>query len=204
MRGPVRQFEPTSIGTLENPIVDSNITLYEALRKYSPPAFKRRQKIVDVFYYSFDGRIHKGQIVIDERLVKDIREVFRVALKTKFPVTSVIPISHNCFYQGGKWNGDGQSMMCNNTSGFNYRVVTGGKKLSMHSYGYAIDINPWQNPYIKGNIVLPPGAAYDRRKPGTLTYGSPIVKTFISLGWTWGGNWKSLKDYQHFEKILSR
>jgi len=31
-----------------------------------------------------------------------------------------------------------------------------------------------------------------------------VVKTFIRLGWDWGGNWKSLKDYQHFEKVLDR
>lgn len=189
-------------GTLQNPIIDSNITLSEALRKYSPQEFKERQRIIDVLYYSFDGKIHKGQLVIDERLVRDIREVFRVALKTKFPITSVIPISHDRFFDNGKWNDDDQSMLSNNTSAFNYRTVTGGKSLSMHAYGYAIDINPVQNPYIKGSIVLPPEAVYDTRQPGTLAYDSPIVKTFKRLGWTWGGNWKSLKDYQHFEKVL--
>jgi len=189
-------------GTIQDPIIDSHITLPEALRKYAPPEFKEKQNIVDVLYYSFDGRVHKGQIVIDRRLVRDISEVFRVALENKFPIGSVIPISHDRFNEGGEWNADNQSMKSNNTSGFNYRKVTGGKKLSMHAYGYAIDINPIQNPYIKGNIVLPPGAVYDPTIPGTLTSGSPIVKTFMRLGWTWGGNWKSLKDYQHLEKVL--
>ncbi len=95
-------------------------------------------------------------------------------------------------------------MLLNNTSAFNYRCAAGSKKLSMHAYGFAIDINPVQNPYIKGKVVLPPGAVYDIRKSGTLAYNSPVVKTFIRLGWTWGGNWKSLKDYQHFEKVLPR
>ena len=93
-------------------------------------------------------------------------------------------------------------MLSNNTSAFNYRMVTGGNYLSKHAYGFAIDINPVQNPYIKGDIVLPPDAVYDTSEPGTLANYSPIVKTFIRLGWTWGGNWKSLKDYQHFEKVL--
>jgi len=204
VRAPEMMVEQAPIGSIDNPIVDSNITLYEALRKYAPPEFKRRQRIIDVLYYSFDGKIHKGQIVIDERLVSDIREVFRIALGTRFPITSVIPISHDRFNKNGEWNSDGQSMLSNNTSAFNYRRVTGGKQLSMHSYGFAIDINPVQNPYIKGKIVLPPRAVYDIRKPGTFTYNSPIVKTFIRLGWTWGGTWRSLKDYQHFEKVLSR
>lgn len=157
---------------------------------------------MDLLYYSFDGKIHKGQLVIDARLVEDIREVFRVALENKFPINSVIPISDDRFFKNGKWNEDDQSMLSNNTSAFNYRTVTAGKALSNHAYGFAIDINPAQNPYIKGNVVLPPNAVYATAKPGTLTHDSPVVRTFIRLGWTWGGNWKSLKDYQHFEKIL--
>ncbi|TAM38379.1 M15 family peptidase [bacterium] len=178
------------------------MSLPEALRKEAPPEFKKRQRLVDVVYYSFDGKIHKGQLVIDERLAGDIREVFRVALENKFPIGSVIPISNDRFFKDGKWNEDDLSMLSNNTSAFNYRLVTGGKSLSRHAYGFAIDINPVQNPYFKGNVVLPAGAVYDTRKPGTLSFNSPVVKTFLRLGWTWGGNWKSLKDYQHFEKVL--
>ena len=184
--------------------MDSSITLCEALRKYAPAEFKEKQRIIDVLYYSFDGRVHQGQIVIEERLVKDIQEIFQVALDTKFPIKSVIPISHDRFHRNGEWNADDQSMFCNNTSAFNYRNVTGGKSLSRHAYGFAIDINPVQNPYIKGNIVLPPGAVYDPCKPGALTFNCPVVRTFKRLGWAWGGDWESLKDYQHFEKVLSQ
>ncbi|MDD5477468.1 MAG: M15 family metallopeptidase [Candidatus Omnitrophica bacterium] len=200
-RAPAGQLKQPPAGTIEDPIVDSNITLFEALRKESPPEFKKRQRLIEVLYYSFDKKIHKGQLVIDGRLVEDIREVFRVALENKFPINSVIPISDDRFFKDGKWNEDDQSMLSNNTSAFNYRTVTAGKSLSKHAYGFAIDINPVQNPYIKGNIVLPANAVYDIRKLGTLAHDSPVVKTFMRLGWTWGGSWKSLKDYQHFEKI---
>ena len=202
MRIPSATFEQALLGTVQNPIIDSNITLSEALRKYAPAEFKERQRIVDVLYYSFDGRVHQGQIIIEERLTRDIQEIFRIALDAKFPITSAIPISDDRFYKDGEWNADNQSMLSNNTSAFNYRKVTGGKSLSMHAYGSAIDINPAQNPYIKGSVVLPPGAVYEPCKPGTFTRYCPVVKTFIRLGWTWGGNWKSLKDYQHFEKVL--
>lgn len=203
-RVPPVQVAPMQYGSIQNPIIDSDITLSEAVRKWAPPWIKRKQSIVDVLYYSFDGMIHKGQVVMDERLTGDIRKVFNVALETRFPVQSVIPISHDKFHRNGKYNSDGASMKLNNTSCFNYRRATGSKNLSMHSYGYAIDINPVQNPYIKKRTVFPHGAVYDPRKPGTLTRDCPVVKTFISLGWTWGGNWKSLKDYQHFEKVLPR
>lgn len=196
------RLEQSAIGTLTNPIIDSNMSLSQALRKESPPEFKERQRLVDLEYYSFDGKIHRGQLVIDERLVGDILEVFRVALESKFPIGSVIPIANERFLRNGEYNEDNLSMHSNNTSAFNYRVITGGKSLSKHAYGFAIDINPVQNPYIKKDTVLPPNAVYDKMKPGTLTLDSPVVKTFIRLGWTWGGNWQSLKDYQHFEKDL--
>ncbi|MCX5709180.1 MAG: M15 family metallopeptidase [Candidatus Omnitrophica bacterium] len=200
--GPERAIERPPLGSLQNPIIDCDISLSTALRKYSPPEFKRRQRLIDVLYYSFDGKIHKGQLVIDERLAPDIREVFKVALDTRLPIQSVIPISDDRFYRNGKWNSDDQSMLANNTSAFNYRTATGSRVLSNHAYGFAIDINPVQNPYFKGRVVLPPGAVYDTSRPGTLYEGSPVVKTFKRLGWTWGGNWKTLKDYQHFEKVL--
>ncbi len=199
---PAEKLEPVLSGSLQNPIIDSDISLAEALKKDAPPKFKKNQKLINLLYYSFDGRIHQGQLVIEARLVEDIREVFRVALENKFPITSVVPISSARFFNNGKWNEDDQSMFANNTSGFNYRKATGGRNLSKHAYGFAIDINPIQNPYIRGNIVLPPNAVYDIHRLGTLVYNSPIVKTFLRLGWTWGGNWESLKDYQHFEKVL--
>ncbi len=184
-------------GTLENPIIDSRMTFEEAIKGNCPPEIKEKQVVVDVLYYSFDARIHKGQVVIDGRLAGDIKKIFEAVLKEKFPIKSVIPISDSRFS-----NDDERSMRANNTSAFNYRPVTGAKTLSNHAYGFAIDINPAQNPYIKNGVTLPPGAVHDGRKPGTLAPDSVIVKTFRSLGWTWGGDWTTLKDYQHFEKAL--
>jgi len=191
-------------GTFSSPIIDSNMTFEEAIRKGCPPEIEKRLRLVEVLYYSFDGKIHKGQLVVDRRLVRDVRKVFKIALKEKFPITSVIPISHEKFFKDGKWNDDDQSMLANNTSAFNYRVVTGGATLSNHSYGFAIDINPVQNPYIKNDKVLPPGAVYNVNQPGTLTPDCRLLKTFLRLGWEWGGNWETLKDYQHFQKVLQR
>jgi len=187
---------------LEHPIdplvVDSALTLREALDGLDPDCpqtIKNNQALIDVVYYSTDGLIHKGQIIIDQRLKSDVQEVFKAALEERFPITSVIPISQF------RWS-DTDSMAQNNTSGFNYRQVTGGKKLSNHSYGFAVDINPLLNPYIKKEAILPFDAVYDPNEPGTLSADHIIVKTFLSLGWEWGGNWQSLKDYQHFQKVI--
>jgi hypothetical protein len=160
----------------------------------APAVLLERQAVVEVRYLGFDGLVHLGQIVVDRSLTEQIREVFRTALRSGFPIHSVIPVSHPDF----RWS-DARSMAANNTSGFNYRRVTGGKRLSRHALGLAVDINPLQNPYIRGSWVLPPGAVYDPNREGTLRDDGPVVQAFLRLGWAWGGHWKTLKDYQHFQ-----
>lgn len=181
-------------------IIDSKMTSKEAfagLSKDCPEKIRRRQKLIEVKYYSFDKKIHQGQLVIDAELENDIKTVFNLAFKQRFPLQSVIPIAAKQF----GWD-DNLSMAADNTSAFNYRFSVGTTHLSKHAYGRAIDINPFQNPYIKGNTVLPKGAKYDPTSAGALTKNHPIVRAFVRLGWTWGGSWISLKDYQHFQKPL--
>ena len=189
-------------GTFKHPIIDSRMTdkeAFEGLDPRCPEDIRQRQKVIQLKYYSADGKIHQGQLVIDQELVEDIEKVFALALKEHFPIYSVIPISDQRFRKEGRWD-DELSMEANNTSSFNYREITGGGRLSNHAYGRAIDINTFLNPYIKNGIVLPHGAKYDPTVDGTFTAGHPIVQTFLKLGWTWGGNWTSPRDYQHFEK----
>lgn len=192
------------IGTLKKPIIDSKMSEREAFAGLDPKCpleIRKRQKVVKLKYYSFDGKIHQGQLVIDKELVKDIQIIFKLALAEKFPIQSVIPISHPNFRKDGHWDDD-LSMIANNTSAFNYREKTGGGSLSHHAYGRAIDINTVQNPYLKGSLISPPNGSYKIAVAGTLTANHPITRRFIELGWTWGGNWTTLKDYQHFEKPL--
>ena len=189
-------------GTTSDPIIDSSMNEIEAfagLSKECPEHIREAQEIVDVEYVGFDGLIHRGQLIVHRDLVADTREVFALALRERFPIATVIPVSHPRFRRDGRWDDD-LSMEANNTSAFNYREVTGGKKLSSHACGRAIDINPALNPYVKGDTVLPRGARYDTHAAGTLTADHPVVQAFKERGWQWGGDWTSLRDYQHFER----
>ena len=110
------------------------------------------------------------------------------------------------------YNGnDENSMSANNTSAFNYRTISGSKKLSNHAYGLAIDINPRINPYVssKGNVSPTNGKLYKIRsiqkckgkyKDYMIQEDSYICQLFKKYGFSWGGDWKNSKDYQHFEK----
>ena len=90
----------------------------------------------------------------------------------------------------------------NDTGAFACRPVRGATVFSQHAYGLAVDVNPFQNPYLKDDVVLPELASSyrdrDRHRPGMILAGGPVVRAFAGIGWTWGGTWHSLQDLQHF------
>ena len=190
-------------GQVNNPhkkeriIIDSHITLEKALLgKEIPNTNTKNLRIIDVEYYSFDNRLHSGQVVIHNDLAEDIKEIFTLIKEKKFPIKKVVPIN--------KYNwSDEASMKDNNTSAFNYRVISGTRTFSTHSLGRAIDINPFLNPQIKNGKTFPEGAVYNKYTLGTITANSWLTHEFYKRGWRWGGNWKFTQDYQHFEKTKS-
>lgn len=175
-------------------ILDCNYTFEEAIKGIEiPNSISKQLTLISVEYYSFDDRLHKGQLVVNKKAAKDIEEIFNFIKESKFPIDKVIPaVKFN-------WDDDA-SMNDNNTVAFNYRKVKGSKVLSAHSYGMAIDINPLQNPHIKGKVIQPAKGKYNVNASGTIIRDSKLVKEFVKRGWQWGGRWKSSKDYQHFEK----
>jgi peptidoglycan L-alanyl-D-glutamate endopeptidase CwlK len=178
----------------ERIIIDSHITLGEALKgKEIPNTNTKNLRIIDVEYYSFDNRLHRGQVVIHKDLAEDIKEIFTMIKEKKFPVKKVVPIN--------KYNwSDETSMKDNNTSAFNYRVISGTRTFSTHSLGRAIDINPFLNPQIKNGKISPEGAVYNKYAQGTIKAHSWLTHEFYKRGWRWGGDWKFTQDYQHFER----
>ncbi len=175
-------------------IVDSDINIEKALAGINiPEAQKKQLELITVYYFGFDKKLHQGQLVVNKNAAEDLIVIFNFILESKFPVEKVIPIS--------KYNwSDENSMNDNNTSCFNYRFISGSRILSKHAAGLAIDINPLLNPYVKDNKTSPENSNYNVNVPGTISSDSPITAEFKKLGWIWGGDWKGLKDYQHFQK----
>ena len=177
-------------------VIDSDMAFEEAVAGISiPQSILENLRLVDVYYYGFDDKLHKGQLVVHKDVVLDVIEIFELIRESRFPISKVVPISKY------GWS-DEKSMQDNNTSAFNYRFISWTRVISNHASGLAIDINPMMNPYIKNGISLPEKSVYDTIKAGTISSGSQLVKEFKQRGWQWGGDWKSLKDYQHFEKKL--
>ncbi len=189
---------PTTEVTASQPVIPTLLTRAQALAgSTAPQAVLDAQQVITVTYIDDTGYETTGQLVIHRDAVADIIEIMALSRQIGYPFTQITPVSEF------QWSDDA-SMAANNTAAFNYRPITGGTALSSHSghHAVAIDINPQQNPYIKGTVILPPGSVYDPTHPQTLTADHPLVQRFKDLGWTWGGDWEILKDYQHFEKAL--
>ena len=148
-------------------------------------------------YYDFDSLVQKGELVCNQSIAHDLLCVFRDLFAEHYPICSIRLVDD--------FDADDEaSMEANNTSCFNYRYVPGTYVLSHHAFGQAIDVNPLQNPYIKGAKVRPATATeyVDRTKdfPHKIDENDFCKQTFTSYGFTWGGDWRYSKDYQHFEK----
>jgi hypothetical protein len=147
-----------------------------------------------ISHMGMDGTERLGEMVVHRDTVPALAGVFRHVWDEGFPIERMRLVDD----YGGS---DDASMAANNTSAFNCRSVAGTTRWSEHAFGRAIDINPVQNPYVRGGRVDPPagGSYLDRRavRPGMLVAGGPVVGAFRFVGWGWGGDWSSGKDYQH-------
>lgn len=175
-------------------INDSNMTFEESIKgTKAPQEVIDNLALINVSYYSTDKKLHRGQLVVAKDVQADVEQVFELILKEKFVVNKCVPIV--------KYNwSDDASMADNNSSAFCYRTIAGTDRLSNHALGRAVDINPMFNPVIETDKVTPAGGKYQTSHPGTLHENSPINIKFKELGWSWGGDFKSYKDYHHFDK----
>lgn len=161
-------------------------------------------RYVHIIHYDFDGNLAEGELICHNFIAEDLLEIFYDLYVSEYQIEKVTLIEN--------YNGDDTASMAdNNTSCFNYRVVDGTKSLSKHALGLAVDINPLYNPYIrydkKGGQTVSPveGEAYADRTvsfPYKIDPDDLCYRLFTEHGFTWGGNWNSSKDYQHFQKAL--
>lgn len=157
---------------------------------------------VHILHYDFDGNLAEGELICNQGIAQDLVEIFYELYLNEYQLESVLLID--------TFDGDDiASMEADNTSCFNYRVVAGSSSISKHAYGLAIDINPLYNPYVKyekdgtGTISPDTAVSYADRSanfPYKIDENDLCYKLFIQHGFTWGGNWNNVKDYQHFQK----
>jgi len=185
------------------PIPDS---VFQRMKGYSYPegCTVRRSELryLQLSHYDLAGRKHVGELICNVKIANDLIEIFRQLYEIRYPIERMRLIDD---FKAD----DEASMRANNTSGFCYRRVKGHAKLSAHARGMAVDLNTLYNPCYRklknGKEVIQPSNARkycDRKQnfPYKITTSDPAYKLFRKYGFKWGGSWKSVKDYQHFEK----
>lgn len=160
-------------------------------------------KSIQVRYVDFNGEQQIGTIEIHKDLADDVKAFFENAIELKFPIERVVLSSDEKY----EWDDD-KLMADNATTAYNYRLIKGTDRPSLHGLGRALDVNDALNPYVRyvnGEALTDPeGSTYDPTAPGTLTANHPLVAFLKERGWVWGGDWTEeehgVTDYQHFDK----
>lgn len=186
---------------------DNVVTAINIMAENEIPAVSYDElRFVSVLYFDFEGDEQEGELICNEKIAQDIVEIFYELYQNEYQIEQIRLID--------EYNGDDTlSMLDNNTSCFNYRVVDGTDSLSKHAYGLAIDINPFYNPYIVfgrnedgSDYISPAGSEVYADRSKNFAYkideNDLCYRLFKEHGFTWGGNWNSCKDYQHFQKTF--
>ncbi|MCR4958315.1 MAG: M15 family metallopeptidase [Prevotella sp.] len=155
-----------------------------------------------VLHRNAEDSVLHGEMVCNKAIAEDLLDIFRRLYDAHYPIEHIRLIDD---YEAD----DELSMRDNNSSSFCFRVVPGTTKLSKHARGMAVDINTRYNPYVRrsrdGRQLVSPDNSHpyvDRSKtfPYKIEEGDLCYRLFIEHGFTWGGHWRTMKDYQHFEK----
>ncbi|HVF53392.1 MAG TPA: M15 family metallopeptidase [Actinomycetota bacterium] len=152
---------------------------------------------VTVAFWGFDREVHTGELLVHRSVARDVVFVMEKLHGARFPIEEM-RITTRAELDALP-TGDG-----NNTGAFVCRPSVRSTTWSEHAYGLAIDVNPFHNPYVADDVVIPElASAYARRswrRPGMILEGSVVEQAFASIGWEWGGAWTSSKDYMHFSQ----
>lgn len=193
-----QQTEGFSIDTISDAVFQRMLG-----RSFPADCTVKRQELrhLHVLHRNAQDSICQGELVCHKRIAHDLIDIFQQLFQAHYPIERIRLIDD---YDAN----DECSMTDNNSSCFCFRSVAGTRKLSKHAQGLAIDINTLYNPCVRwrnGRQTVEPAAGEpyaDRTKsfPYKIEAGDLLHTLFLQHGFTWGGSWQSLKDYQHFEK----
>jgi hypothetical protein len=146
-------------------------------------------------FWGFDQRLHTGELIVHADVVDHVTAGFRRLFERRFPIEEMRVTRAE--EMDAPPTGDG-----NNTGAFVCRPSVRSTRWSQHAYGRAVDINPFHNPYVRDDLVIPELASVyaDRsvQRPGMLV--ADDVAGFVEAGWGWGGSWSSVKDWMHLSE----
>ena len=169
--------------------------------KPNPHISRDDLRYLRLLHWDYDNCSHQGEMICNKRIADKLVRIFRQLYEAHYPIQRmVLPDVYDA--------DDERQMRDNNTSCFCYRTIAGSQKLSKHSLGLAVDLNTLYNPYVRrrknGTLFVQPATATpyvdrSRKFRYKITKRDLAYRLFIENGFSWGGDWRSYQDYQHFE-----
>ena len=160
------------------------------------PARRSTLRRVEVNYWGFDSRVHRGVLVVNADVATSAAAIFTHLFDARFPIRRMRPMED---YSGD----DTAAMKADNTSAFNCRSAAQANSPSTrspHANGRAIDINPLENPWRDPRCgCWSPSARYGTTRVGrgVIVEHGVVWNAFTSAGWIWQDI--ATRDYMHFD-----
>ncbi|MFI5101572.1 MAG: M15 family metallopeptidase, partial [Actinomycetes bacterium] len=171
------------------------------------PVGRSQLSYITINYWGFDGNRYRGELVVARNRAAAFAKAFTTLYDAHFPIRSMVrPDRFGRSPHGWPGANDYASMAHGNTYAFNCRYVVGAegaRRMSPHAYGFAVDINTWENPDVAANGTHPDAWFATHRSaayPGVIMPGGVVVRAMRVAGLGWGGD--TIRDYQHFDPTL--
>lgn len=148
--------------------------LYELFPDGIPKTESQMRKYltkIKVIMIDEKGKKSYKYLPVHKKLAKDVKEIFEEMAAANIPVRN------------------------KDTGSYNWRKMTTCNLNSHHSYGCVVDLNWTSNPFVKYGKDSYKAGYRPGKDPYSIT--QKTVEIWEKHGFTWGGDWKTYKDYMH-------
>lgn len=153
------------------------------------PVGRPQLRAVRVNYWDFRGDRRRGALIVHRDIAWRAARALRDMYRKGYPIRRMHPVDRFGWSSRLQGANDYASMRADNTSGFNCRSVVGRPGVrSPHSWGRAVDINPWENPYYSAQDGWVPNRWWVGRSHPRVAWRSaqhPVMRIWRSHGFRW-------------------
>ncbi len=163
------------------------------------PVGRASLRLVRMNYWAYNGYRRRGELVANVDAAGQIAAALGDMYAAELPLRSLYRVDRWGYSRRVNGGDDFASMDAGNTSAFNCRdVVNRPGVRSPHSWGRALDVNTWENPYRSQQGIVPNVWWQSRSHPRVAwrSRSHRVVQIMANHGlrWTYG-----LRDTQHFD-----
>lgn len=165
------------------------------------PVGRSGLRLLRINYWDYTGYRRRGELVAAASVVRQMAGALTDMYRAGLPIRSMYRVDRFGWSKRLQGADDYRSMAAGNTSAFNCRWVVGRPGVrSPHTYGRALDVNTWENPYLSRQGWEPnswwPSRSHARVAWRSRSHAVVEIMRRHGLRWTYGRS-----DSQHFDAV---